>query len=165
MAEYTIPSDRIGVWEANVRNGVIGGIPTYSAGPNIMDYGGIDDGTGSNNTALQSAIAASSNDQAIILPAGTFAFSSASMYGGPSRRAIRGAGIGATTLKITGGSSGVVFGTALDYGSNSNPHSDITGGLTKGSTVITVSDASTFVNGRMAKINVTNDPDLPVLVS
>lgn len=163
MAEYVIPADRIGVWEANVRNGVIGGIPTYSAGPNIMDYGGIDDGTGSNNTALQSAIAASSNDQAIILPAGTFAFSSASIYWGTSRRAIRGAGIGATTLKITGGSSGVVFGTGLDYGSNSNPHSDITGGLTKGSTVITVSDASTFVNGRMARINVTNDPDLPVL--
>ena len=106
MAEYTIPADRIGVWEANVRNGVIGGIPTYSAGPNIMDYGGIDDGTGSNNTALQSAIAASSNDQAIILPAGIFSFSNAYLYWGTSRRAIRGAGMGATTLNITSGTSG-----------------------------------------------------------
>ena len=47
-----------------------------------MDYGGIDDGTGSNNTALQSAIAASSNDQAIILPAGIFSFSNAYLYWG-----------------------------------------------------------------------------------
>lgn len=163
MAEYVIPADRIGVWEANVRNGVIGGIPTYSAGPNIMDYGGVDDGTGNNNSALQSAIAASSNDQAIILPAGTFAFTSAYMDWNFSRRAIRGAGMGATTLKISSGTSGFLFGTGLDYGSEFNPHSTITGGLTKGSTVITVADGSSFVNDRMAKINITNDPDLPVL--
>lgn len=164
MADYVIPSSRCGQYSANVYQGVVGGIPSYAVGANIMDYGGVADGVTSNNSAFAAALAACSNDQAVIFPEGEFMFNSQIGIGmSTSRRAIRGAGMDATILKFSS-SGGVVFGGDGSFGSPSySPHSTITGGLTKGSTTLTVTDASAFVAGRMARIILVDETNTPVV--
>jgi hypothetical protein len=55
------------------------------------------------------------------------------------------------------------MGTGVDYvWSYPTSNNNILSGLSKGSTAITVGDASPFVVGKMVKLSVENDPNIPV---
>ncbi len=166
MADYVIPESRRGnYYQPGVYQGVIGGIPDYPEGANIMDYGGDDTGVADNASALQAALTAAGTDKAVIIPEGVFAFTSAIIPYAKSRICIRGVSPAATTLKITGTSAGVLMGSGVYFKQSGYPNSTITGGVVKGSTVITVADATSFVTGRCAKVMLTNEAVTPILVT
>ncbi|WP_276133430.1 T9SS type A sorting domain-containing protein [Polluticoccus soli] len=67
-----IPANRITDWS---KAGLQGPVPAYANVINIMNYGGIDNGSASNHTAFQAAVAALGGGPGVIdFPAGTYLF-------------------------------------------------------------------------------------------
>jgi hypothetical protein len=145
-----IPQDRRIDWS---QAGIPGGIPnrtTICATINAATYG---NGTTDATAAIQNAIANCPADQVVYLPAGTYLLTSPVDFGYKSRVTLRGAGMGQTILRpqswaaITTGQSGM------------SSERRILSGSTKGSTTITVDDASGIQAGSVLDIYQGPDPD------
>jgi len=155
-----IPEDRRIDWTPGVNVGVPGGIPnraTIGATVNAATYGtGLVDAS----TAIGAAIDACPSGQVVYIPPGTYRLDSRVYRAYASNRTIRGAGMGNTILKSNTGEQALLLGTA-DW---PRPASRIgvTGGATKGSTILSVADASSITIGNLVRIE---QNDLPYVIS
>jgi Concanavalin A-like lectin/glucanases superfamily/Pectate lyase superfamily protein len=159
-----IPADRLTDWTPGVRVGVIGGIPTNRT--NLIDvtrppYNADKTGNLDAGSAIQSAINASSSGDVIYLPAGVYRINSTiSLDHNRDNRTLRGAGIGATIIDCRASNSGIFVGTGSDYNwSFPASGNDITGGLAKDSTTITLADTSNFSVGQIVQITFQDQRD------
>jgi Pectate lyase superfamily protein/Putative flagellar system-associated repeat/Right handed beta helix region len=156
-----IPAIRLTDWTPGTKTGVIGGIPNrtspvidVTAAPYNADKTGANDAT----TPIQNAINAAASGSVVFLPAGTYR-----LNGGLNLNnnvTVRGSGMTTTTLMAY---NAVTY--RINFGSGSSNWStmqlglQVTGGLTKGSTTLTMADTSTIPVNTMVKIARTNGTD------
>jgi hypothetical protein len=133
--------------------GVPGGIPDRSTLCATIDAATYGNGTTDASGAINDAIQACPMDQVVYLPEGTYRLANAIDFSGKSHVTLRGAGPAKTILKPESG-------TAITSGQAAlSDAREIVSGSTKGSTSITVSDASGVEVGSMIDIFQANDPD------
>ena len=152
-----IPPDRRIDWTP----GIPGGIPEVPVVKNVMDFGAVADNSTDNRLAFNDAIsaAAAAGGGAVWVPAGTYRFTSANAYDSTidlrSGVVLRGAGKDATHLVFDFGGAEVdaIKILAWDYGN----FVAVVGGYEKGSTALTLSDASSIAVGDFAEIQEEND--------
>ena len=157
LQAQVIPPNRLTDWTPGVRVGVIGGIPSNRT--NLIDvtkppYNADKTGTLDVTSVIQSAINASSVGDVMYLPAGRYRISSA-LYidANKDNRTIRGDGMDATIIDCRTSNTGIFVGTGSDYNwSYPATGNNITGGLAKDSTTITIADTSAFSVGQMIQI-------------
>lgn len=165
-ADYYPSDTRFGDFEANVRQGIVGGIPTRSGGTQIQvtDHGWDAANTAAQNTtALQAALAASSEGDVIHIPGYTAAFNGIALNRNHKNRTIRGAGSGSTVLVLPSGVQAFFLGSDTNLGNIDNPQGVVTA-MTRGSTTITVDDgAASYGGGRqLSLITLKNELVTPV---
>jgi hypothetical protein len=153
----TIPEDRRIIWQP----GVPGGIPNYSSGINVTSYGANGNDTLDDTAAINKALAAAQPNTAVIIPAGTY-YLSGTITIGKNNIALRGEGYQKTKLIFTVTSN---YYQLFQFNSNAdceglNEGVSLTGGMTKGSSTITVANSSSFIGGGYARIREDNDPTL-----
>lgn len=155
-----VPADRLCDWTPGITVGVPGGIPNRTvvgATVNGATYGtGIVDASG----AIGAAIDACPDGQVVYIPAGTYRLDSRVYRAYASNITIRGAGMGATILKASSNTQLLLLGTS-DWPPPSAGIA-ITSGATKGSTVLTVGNASSITVGKLVKIA---QNDLPYVIN
>lgn len=162
-----VPANCLIDWTPGVSAGVPGGIPTYrtslinvTQAPYNADKTGVQDAS----SAIQSAINAATSNQVVYLPAGTYLIKT-TLYIGYSNKGItlRGAGTTNTILNFQNSAS-ISVGTSADYGWNyPTTGNQVSAGLTKGSTTLTMADTSAFSVGGMIQISMANDTNVPVI--
>ncbi len=159
---------RLAPWTSGVTVGVPGGIPTNRT--NIVDvtqapYNADPTGATDCHNAILTAINAATAGEVIYLPAGTYLVNETiSPSQGKSNYTIRGAGD--TTVINWMGTAGELFylGSGSDYQWNYPAGGvAITGGLTQGSTVLTVASTSAVIDGGIIQIAENNDTTFPVI--
>jgi hypothetical protein len=154
-----IPPDRKIDWSP----GIPGGIPEISIVKNAADYGAIPNDGADDRAAIQNAIDAAHalGGGAVFLPAGTYDIKSRTATDGAlvlkSGVVIRGEGADRTFLQfdLSAYSEDVAGFKALAWSYSS--FTPVTGGYSKGSATITVSNASYFSAGDYAEIEEEND--------
>jgi hypothetical protein len=142
-----LPASRTTRWAP----GIPGGVPsrtTVCATISAATYG---NGSADATAAIQRAVDACPQDQVVSLSAGTFRLSDAIYLN--RRVVLRGAGANATTLAASG-SVGVMIGNWTNFGA---PLS-VTADAAKGSTSLTVSDASGVAVGDVLHLDQLDDP-------
>ncbi len=152
-------SNRLIDWsQAGLQNGV----PSYSRVIDFLGAGGDNTGNTDNAPLLQSLIDALTEDTVITFPAGTYRIDDRINF----RQSIderlpgiiiRGAGTDLTKLRFTDDTAedeGLFDISGVNFGSDKT----ITGGLTKGSTVITLSSLSSIRVGDWLWLRQDNDP-------
>jgi hypothetical protein len=145
-----IPPDRRIVWTP----GVPGGIPDVPVAASVLDFGAKADGATDDRAALQTAIDSTSSG-AILAPAGSYLIKSPITIG--KAVVLRGEGADRTHLVFDfDGAPAVDAIQIIKY--DRGAWVAATGGLTKGSTVITVADSSSFSAGDFAELQQENDP-------
>jgi hypothetical protein len=154
-----VPADRIMDWTPGVNVGVPGGIPTRTtigATVNVATYG---TGSVDASSAIGAAIDACPAGQVVYVPAGIYRIDSRVYRAYANNITIRGAGMGATILKAASNSQVLLLGTS-DW---PRPTAGIAilGGATKGSSVLTVADASSITIGKLVRIE---QNDLPYVI-
>ncbi len=164
-----IPAARLFNWQAGVNVGVPGGIPTnrtttinVTTAPYNADSSGATDAS----DAITRAINAAGAGTIVYLPAGTYRLNNPIDLGFKSNITLRGAGPAQTILdvRIANGSFAINLGGDTQWPHNYGVGGTaITGGLTQGSTMITVSDPSLFAVGDVAILTEDNDSTLPVV--
>lgn len=156
----TIDPSRISDW--NIA-GVEGGIPCVedvNSVFNIMDYGGTNDGTIDNYAAFQATLTAANNSgvspKVIYFPKGEYLINTSIRV--PSNTIIRGEGYQKTRFIFDlQGANSPCFDTPIwKWGDYTN----VTSGTTKGTTEITVTDASSFIIGQWLEIEEDNNSTL-----
>ena len=148
-----IPEDRRSPWNP----GIPGGIPSRSEICETIDAAQYGDGSTDATNAIQGAIDDCPDDQVVHLPAGEYRLSDALQIS--SSVVLRGDGPGQTRLVLESGDAVVRIG----YGAPNNVSGvAVTSGYTKGSTELTLSDASDFGVGDVVLIDQLEDPDLVV---
>jgi hypothetical protein len=164
-----VPASKLVPARARVVNGAHGvgvrdGIPTsYGTTVNLTPT------NGSNITAaVQSAVNAVSGTAGtlIVIPAGSFVldpvvFNQVSGLQPRTHFTIRGAGMDLTTVTTTG--TAFRSDTYPRYGDANAKLTDIVSGLTADSTSVVVTNASQFVAGRQARIQLPNDYRYPIV--
>jgi hypothetical protein len=147
VAGAIIPDNRTAPWQGNV--GAPGGIPNRTKiYKNIVtDLGADPTGAKDCSAIIQRAINNCPKGQVVYIPAGRFLIANQITIGNDKiNRTLRGAGIGQTTLiPGNGGNAMLVIGGAT--WPQPSTWIPISSGATKGSTTITVADASPFVVG------------------
>jgi hypothetical protein len=159
-----IPATRLIDWKLGVTVGVPGGIPTNRT--NLIDVSGSPyraDRTGATDasSAIQAAIDAAKSGDVVYVPAGTYRLDKTLIL--KSRNGITLRGSGATTVMKLYGASGFVYLGAPPNWNWPTSGNMVTGGLKKGSTVITVADTSGFTVGNNVLLGMANDAALPVV--
>ena len=131
--------------------GIVGGIPDVPVVANVLAFGAHRDGVTDDAGAFQAAINSVNVPGAIYIPEGSYLLKNTlSMKSGVI---LRGAGPTLTHLIIDHSNAAIAF-TTYQRGD----WVTILGGHQKGSTVITLSDASRFTPGRYLEIQQENDP-------
>lgn len=153
-----IPADRRVKWEP----GVVGGIPnrtTIFADATQPPYNANSSGTANAVAAIQSAINACPANQVVFLPAGTYRLDSSLKM--KENVTLRGAGPKRTLLRYSGGDDYVIrFATGnYEWDFSSSTPANLTGGITKGSTNITMAN-NNWVAGDLVLIDELEDSDL-----
>lgn len=144
--------------------GVPGGIPSPHARSRIInvvtDHGApVNDPNASATTAIQAAIDAAPPDSIVFLPAGVYRLDlQLNIKENKRNITLRGAGVGLTILDCRTTSTAISVGTDAK-----GPIVGVNSGLGKGSTTLTVADASSFVQGQLITIEMPNDMTLPVV--
>lgn len=137
--------------------GVEGGIPTYTQQIDVTAAGVIADNSTDNTAALQQLIDNATAPTVLFFPEGTYAFEGTIVFS--DSVVIRGECPQNTILNFD-----LNGAAAPSFLWNSNDISSSTvlilSGFTKGSTSITVSNASTFTVGEYIEITQDNDPEL-----
>jgi hypothetical protein len=147
VAAEIIPGNRTAPWQGNV--GVPGGIPNRTKiYKNIVtDLGADPKGAKDCSAIIQRAINNCLKGQVVYIPAGRFLIANQITIGNDKiNRTVRGAGIGQTTL-IPGNGGNAMLAIGGATWPQPSTWIPITSGATKGSTTITVADASPFVVG------------------
>jgi hypothetical protein len=147
-ATYSIPADRSVNWAGHV--GVLGDIPDRTTVYRTLSPSGSGDAS-----AIQTAINNCPSGQVVKLNAGTFTVSSPITL--KSGVTLRGAGLGATTIKGASGMSGAYVVGITNGGSASGTSISISGGFKKGSTSITTASAHGWSAGDIILIDQLNN--------
>lgn len=136
--------------------GYDGEVPYYPATVNVIDFGAVGDGTTDNFTAFQNALNATMEGEAVYIPPGTYLLNStlALLQG----RVLRGECPSNTVLQFDLGENNVDCIEILTY--QYGTYTAVTGGFTKGSSTLTVADASNFTVGSYAELEQENDAAL-----
>ncbi len=151
-----IPADRRISWQGLA--GVPGGIPhrtTIFASVKNAPYSAVGDGVADDTSAIQAAINACPADQVVYIPAGTYRINNRLTFN-KSDRTIRGSGMGKTVLKFYVDRGNGAFEAGAAQWPRPKASLAITAGATKGSTTVTVPDASSVVVGRLIRIEQAN---------
>jgi hypothetical protein len=153
-----IPTDRLYDWESNV--GVPGGIPNRTTIGAIVDsviYGA---GNVDASSAIETAIDLCPEGQVVYIPSGTYRLDNRIYRAYAHNITIRGAGIGITILKAGASVSQMLLLGTADW---PRPTSGIaiTGGATAGNNVVTVSNTSSIIVGKLVRIE---QNDLPYVI-
>ena len=151
-----IPQDRLADWTPGVNVGVPGGIPNRATIGAKIDSAAYGTGSVDASTAIGAAIDACPAGQVVYIPSGTYRLDSRVYRAYASNITIKGAGMGKTTLKATSNSQVFLLGTS-DWPIPTAGLA-ITGGATKGSTVLAVADASSIIVGKLVRIEQDNLP-------
>lgn len=139
-----------GVQKPDWTPGISGGIPYVTQVCSVKDFGAVGNGTTNDLTAFQNAINSVSGSGAVYVPAGTYLLKGTlNMKSGV---VLRGAGANSTHLKFDS-SAQMIRMTSSTSGS----YVSLTGGYTKGSKSITVSNGSSFQVGNIIEIQQDND--------
>jgi hypothetical protein len=148
IALAAVPPARRTVWQP----GVPGGVPartTVCTTISAERYGnGVTDAT----QAIQSAVNACPANQVVFLPAGTYHLSNAILLNRPV--VLRGAGANSTTLRRSPAGVAVMIGNWTVLGTGVN----LTADAAKGSTTLTVAEASAFSVGDVVHLDQLDDP-------
>jgi hypothetical protein len=147
-APGAIPADRATTWNP----GIPGGVPLRTAVCATIPAATYGDGATDATAAIQAAIAACPEDQVVQLEAGTYRISNAIMLSRPV--VLRGAGAGRTTLAVSPAGVAVMMGSWTTLGAAVPLAAD----APKGSTTLTVADASAFAPGDIVRIDQLDDP-------
>lgn len=131
------------------------GIPDVPIVANIKDFGAKGDGISDDSSAFMKAIR-SKNSGAILIPAGTYLIKSPLEIN--TSLVLRGEGSDKTHLlfDLTGISRHALYIRNQTSGS----WIDIKGGFTRGSTSLTLANASAFTPDSFAEVQQTNDPNI-----
>ena len=151
-AVYVLPTDRAVEWTGNA--GIRGGIPNITTVYQTIDSKTYGNGVTDARSAIQTAINSCPPNQVVYLPPGTYYLS-----GGISMRngvVLRGAGP-ANTVLITNVASDVGSGLLNASSTSRGARINITAGYAKGTSTITVADASTINSGDYIVIDQLND--------
>ena len=145
-----IPTARTVDWSIA---GYGGPVPRPATLANVMDFGAKGDGVANDQPAIAKAIAALKGAAGVVLlPAGKYLITSTLNV--PSNTVLRGIGAGQSVIQCGPANSGThclnVSGKLVGV------FLPVSGGLQKGSTVLTVSDATSFVVGDWAELRETN---------
>jgi len=141
--------------------GIPGGVSEVPVVVNVLDYGAVADNSTDNRIAFNDAIAAAvaAGGGAVWVPPGTYRFTSANDYNSTidlrSGVVLRGAGREATHLVFDFGGAEVDAIKILAW--NYGDFVSVVGGYEKGSTILTLSDASSIAAGDFAEIQEEND--------
>ena len=154
-----IPLDRICDWTPGVNVGVPGGIPHRTVIGSTVDAAAYGTGEVDASAAIGAAIDACPSGQVVMIPAGTYRLDHRVDRARAGNITIRGAGLGKTILKATSKTQVLLLGTA-DW-PRATAGLAITAGATKGSTVLTVADASSITVGKLVRIE---QNDLPYVI-
>ena len=146
----TIPDDRKVAWKP----GIPGGIPTRNDVCTTIDADEYGDGQTDARGAIQDALDSCPDNGVVMLPAGEYRLSDALHLN--HSVVLRGAGPSATKLMLQSGDVVVEIGQGAQ---NNIPGVNVTDGFTKGSTSITVADASDFNVGDVVLIDQLDDGD------
>ena len=168
-----IPASRLVEWTPGLFVGVPGGIDQYLPGgtharTHLIDvtqapYNADKNGVNDCHDAILSAINTARNGDVVYLPAGTYLVNSRIYLFNKGNFTIRGDG-DATVIASHAGDSVFYFGQNTEYiWKYPSGGVAITSGLTKGSTGLTVADASAFSAGQLINITQDNDLTLPVV--
>jgi hypothetical protein len=150
--EEIIPANRRTDWS---RAGVPGGIPERDELCATIDADVYGDGATNAAPAINDALEACGPDQVVYLPPGTYRLDETIDLGTKSRVTLRGAGMGRTILEPADD-----LGAAIATGqAGLSDEIAVLGGSTKGSTEITVADASGIEPGMLLDIIQAEDPD------
>jgi hypothetical protein len=148
-------------WAGNV--GIPGGIPksrTQFADATQSPYFADKTGATDASSAINAAINACPANQFVFLPAGTYKIGSGLVFGiGKSSVTLRGAGNTTILKNVQSGGQCIHFGGSGWPIGTSNPVS-WTGGLTQGSTVLTVSSTTNFTVGGLIWLTQNDDVSL-----
>ena len=152
-AEIVPPARRI-VWQP----GIPGGIPDKSvacpaSAPSVKDFGAVGDGVVDDYPAFDAAISAAANGSAIWIPEGHYLLRTGLSI--DKGVILCGEGSDKSRLLFDCGETAISIVT-YDRGT----FVDVTGGATKDSTQITVTDASAFSPGGFAEMQPDNDWDV-----
>lgn len=160
-----IPAQRLVDWTPGVSVGVPGGIPTNRT--RIIDvtqspYNADATGATDASARVQSAVNNAQTGDVVYLPPGTYRFDN-SVTPTKNNITIRGAG---RMTKIDSRGAGVFYaGSGTEYAwaqpqyAEPKVNNNITGGLTKGSTAITLPSTADFSVGQMIQIALDNQND------
>ncbi|MBN2081230.1 PKD domain-containing protein [bacterium] len=130
--------------------GIPGGIPDYPAGISVTDYGAVGDGSTDDTQAFLDAIDAAQEGTALIIPAGTYYLNGTLQI--MKGICLRGAGYQSTVLEFHND------GDCIEIkGWWPNNWLPVTSGYVKGSTELTVEDASEIEAGDIIEIQQEND--------
>lgn len=145
-----IPSDRTSDWTSGVTVGVPGGIPDRSTIGSTVDAATYGTGSVDASTVIGAAIDSCHSGQVVFIPAGTYRLDSRVYRAYAANITIRGAGTGKTVLMAASNNQVLLLGTA-DW-----PRPDsgiaITAYAAKGSSVLTVTDASAVKVGNLVRV-------------
>jgi hypothetical protein len=153
-ADEIIPPDRRVIWQGNV--GIPGGIPDRSEVCATIDAGTYGNGSADATAEIQNALDLCPRDQVVILPAGTYRVTDTLFL--RDHTVLRGAGPDATVISYqgpTGGRSAIAFTNWPNF--DSGAAVAVTSGADKGSTTVTVADASAAELGSVMLIDQLND--------
>ncbi|MGA2657489.1 MAG: glycosyl hydrolase family 28-related protein [Verrucomicrobiota bacterium] len=159
VSSEIIPPDRICDWTPGVNVGVPGGIPNRTVIGSTVDAAVYGTGSVDASAALGAAIDACPSGRVVIIPAGTYRLDSRVYRASAGNITIRGAGMGKTILKATSNAQVLLLGTA-DW-PRATAGLAISAGATKGSTVLTVADATSITVGKLVRIQ---QNDLPYVL-
>ena len=147
-----IPADRIVDW---TNAGVRTNIPNFSNTLNILDFGGLNNGTGSNHTALLAAIAAATPGTVIFFPEGTYRFEN-SVGIGKDSIIIRGAG---SNTRLLFDFNGLVRNMFNISGQEVNTNHWLKGPAVKGNSYVTINNPGAFSEGQWVRL-MANDSSI-----
>ena len=136
--------------------GLPGGIPEIS-GPveSVMDHGAVADGTTSDLSAFQAALAALPNGGVLLVPAGDY-FLGGTLEIGTDGVVLRGEGADRSRLLL--GSADTASISVVTYGRGD--WQSLAVAPARGDTVVTVLDGQAFTVGQWAEIQLADDPTL-----
>jgi hypothetical protein len=150
MGQSIIPADRRTDWTPGVTVGVPGGIPSRVTVGATVDAAKYGTGLVDASAAIGAAIDSCPSGQVVYIPRGTYRLGNRVYRAYASNITIRGAGMGMTILKSNTGQQALLLGTA-DW-PRPTAGIAITGGASRGSTTLTLADASTIAIGRLVRV-------------
>lgn len=146
-AVFGLPSDRNISWLPGIPGGI--NSSQYTTTINVKNYGATGNGSTDDTSAIQNAINAAGDYTVVYLPAGTYRTTAPIRL--KSKMILRGAGPSQTKI--------VNYGTANEIlGANGSAGTEVsvTGGYNRGSTQVTVNNASAFSIGDIVLISQEN---------